>query len=790
MSKKKVKQNNTMSNQIIGTQQYNQLHPHILKYCAKHGWKSFTPIQSKMLIEWKQKQSGDIYLVTAPTASGKTEAVTFPIISELLYNNKHSNIYTESINVLYIAPLKALLNDLYARLTLLLKNTNIKVNLWHGDVNQSEKNNLLNHPENTILLTTPESLSSFLTTRHSWSRQHLLPEYIIIDEYHAFLDSSRGAQLISLVNMIDVLKQQSGQQPSIRIGLSATIGDPETIAKTLLWSEQSNIHIIQDNNNHNTSNTKIILNGLQTNELLDYNNQEFINIKNTSEYAKKIITQYDNKIMKIIIFAGSRARSELFFKYLIEHSPYKIFLHHGLLSKTQREQTEHDFKYYNNTCIMIATNTLELGIDIGDVNYVIQYGAPFSVSSFRQRIGRSGRRTGVSNGSILVPLDKPERIIQSIAILYLMDHNYFESGNIIITASIIIENILRLLTVYESGTVQEITSILFKIFPSLLKEQEKYEYLIDETIQCLYNKNYIIITNNIVRLDVKGQQEVSNYKFFTMFDTSDGYNIILDKKTLGELILSTIDEDIIINQKEPFLFAGKTLQVVGQSKTSLTVKQVVSSAPHVIQGSISSNFIKSGAQAKIEALLKSEQGSNILKQLLKKYQANDILLTTLYNNYINVLRDIQYTKTGLHLWVPTDEKIINSIGEETIQEWIMRGYTLSDDCFISITPPLSLQGLAAFEAIMSNYINLNLVKIKLGEYENIPLSTLYNTINEILNNPEINKNDLPLFITEANGKYDHLIPDELRAQFIPQYNIQECYKYLAALKQEINNLTT
>src|SRR5699024_2885250 len=349
------------------TKAYELLSRDMREFIYKKGWPSLTKIQNAAI---RQICSTDNNLIlAAPTASGKTEAAFLPAIS------KSKDIKTK-LKILYISPLIALINDQFKRITDMCKDLDIVVTSWHSEASVSKKDKLAKDPSG-ILLITPESLEAMLVSDKA--RAEILfkdLDFVIVDEIHGFLDTNRGLQLMSL---LDRLRYYTKNNPRM-FGLSATIGDKNyDLAKSFFLNDrETNILLDRSKNDLVTS--------------LDYIECEDVN----EEIAQKILAYALGK--STLVFPNSRARVEklsYLLKKIAKEKGYEIrvFSHHASISKLKRTEIENFAKTSRNDFIIVATSTLELGIDIGAVDQVIQVGSAASVFSLSQRLGRSGRRT-------------------------------------------------------------------------------------------------------------------------------------------------------------------------------------------------------------------------------------------------------------------------------------------------------------------------------------------------------------------------------------------------------------
>ena len=366
----------------------------IKEYIYSRGWCELRDIQlsaAKVIFETDSN-----LLLSSSTASGKTEAAFFPIIADIVDSCEAQN----SISVLYIAPLKSLINDQFSRLEELLDASGIPLTHWHGDVSQSHKSKLLKDPRG-ILQITPESLESMLMRRaNDIPRLFGSLRYVVIDEIHAMLGEDRGNQVLCQLARISRL---IGYSPR-RVGLSATIGDIEAAAKwlgagsgrdtaapippkeKLHWRLGLEHFYIQDPNEIQTPAPS-----LSTAPQEDRGSRA----KLDAGYEFLYDSVYGKKAL---IFSNSREETEYVTATLRQIAKARanedIFLiHHGNLSAALREEAEVKMKDESVVrAVTCATVTMELGIDIGRLERVCQVGSPTTVSGFLQRLGRSGRR--------------------------------------------------------------------------------------------------------------------------------------------------------------------------------------------------------------------------------------------------------------------------------------------------------------------------------------------------------------------------------------------------------------
>jgi len=380
--------------------------------------------------------SDDNLLLSSGTASGKTEAAFLPVLTQI-YNHP-----SNSVAVLYISPLKALINDQFKRLNALLADSHIPVTKWHGDASVTQKNKLMKRPEG-ILQITPESLESLITNKRGACLSMFSDlRFVVIDEVHHFMRDVRGIQLLCILERLRAL---TGANPR-RIGLSATLGDL-SLAQNWLntgTGRECAAPVTDEGRKRVRLHIERFVNYADRRDLEERDASQ--NVAKTDsggdigdrEHYEYLFRQTLDK--KTIIFTNSREETESVMAHLreiaLKHKAPDVYrVHHGNVSALLRENTEDEMKSDDEKIVTGATVTLELGIDIGSLDQAVQIGAPLNVSSFAQRLGRCGRRGQVpqllftfveslkiNSSDILGPINW--NFIRTIAIieLYLRDH--------------------------------------------------------------------------------------------------------------------------------------------------------------------------------------------------------------------------------------------------------------------------------------------------------------------------------------------------------------------------------
>lgn len=534
---------------------YQKLDTRIQKWIFKQGWPDLREIQKKS-IDPILSCSTDV-LISASTAAGKTEAFFLPAMTKIADQES-------GFGILYLSPLKALINDQYRRLEILSDMMDMKVTPWHGDSAQGMKNQARKNPSG-VLLITPESLEAMLIKNPGWAKIAFGNlQYVVIDEFHAFLDGERGMQLLSLLNRIDHLLGRMGN-PVPRVALSATLGNIESVPKMLRPNESMPCEIITQEQGQST--LKMQLKGyLNPSDLKPGDPRDPADFRIAKELYKRCRGSSN------LVFANSRQRTESIAAQLSDFCeedvvPNEFFPHHGSLSKELREDLERRLQKEHLPTTGVCTMTLELGIDIGDVESVIQVNPPPSVSSLRQRLGRSGRRTGVSILRMLIsentvglhasPNDQLRlELVQSLAMTRLLvGEKWFEpSDTSQLHLSTLVHQILATVAQWGGVLAAQLYALLCRQGPFQKITPAQFMALLKHlgTTECITQMG-----NGELVLGIEGERLVNQYTFYAVFKTPDEYRVINGTKTIGQL---PVDSMILPNQG--IVFAGRRWKVL------------------------------------------------------------------------------------------------------------------------------------------------------------------------------------------------------------------------------------
>jgi ATP-dependent Lhr-like helicase len=353
----------------VSAASFKLLHPAVQHHVVNSlGWWTLRPLQSATI---EPILAGDHLLATAPTAGGKTEAAVLPLLSRMLAED------WQGLSVLYVCPLRALLNDLHRRLERYGQLVGRRVGRWHGDVGQPERRRLLAEPPD-VLLTTPESLEAMLvSTRVPHQRWFADVRAVVVDEVHAFAGDDRGWHLVAVLERITRLAGREVQ----RIALSASLGNP---AELLAWLTRTCYRP-----------ARVVDAPVEVGPAADLTLDNVGSLANAALAISRL-----HRGEKRLVFVDSRARAEQLAVALRGHD-VTTFVSHSSLGASERRAAEQAFAEERD-CVIVATSTLELGIDVGDLDRVIQIDAPPTVAAFLQRLGRTGRRPGTARYALLL----------------------------------------------------------------------------------------------------------------------------------------------------------------------------------------------------------------------------------------------------------------------------------------------------------------------------------------------------------------------------------------------------
>ena len=526
---------------------FDRYAPFVQEYIYRNHWENLRSIQ--VAAADAIFNTDENVLLTASTASGKTEAAFFPIITLF------SEDMPSSVGCIYIGPLKALINDQFSRLNDLCAEADIPVWHWHGDVAQSHKAKLMKHPSG-ILQITPESLEALLLHKHA-AIAKLFGDlrFVVIDEVHSLLRGDRGGQTLCL---IERLSRIAGVNPR-RIGLSATIGDPEgtgeflslgTGRKTIIpkidakgskWRLSMEHFYVKD---AQAAEDKQIPGALPVLE------EKTDDAPANADPGIGYIFEH-TRGKKCLVFVNSREECEMVTTTLrhyceLNHEPDRFLVHHGNLSASYRETAEGIMKDDSQYMTTVTTATLELGIDIGRLERAFQIDAPWTVSSFLQRMGRTGRRELPPEMWFVIREDEPEvramlpttipwKLLQGIALVQLyLEERWVEPPRLDrLPFSLLYHQTMSALASCGELSPRALADRVLRLHYFHRITQEDYRVLL----------RHLIATDHIQQTEqgglivgLAGERVINSFKFYGVFQESEEYTVRSESQELGTVV--------------------------------------------------------------------------------------------------------------------------------------------------------------------------------------------------------------------------------------------------------------
>ncbi|GAA4000053.1 DEAD/DEAH box helicase [Hymenobacter fastidiosus] len=478
----------------------------IRRYVRDQRWETLRPIQAAAIQHILA--SDDNFILASRTASGKTEAAFLPILSKVDFRQP-------GVRVLYVSPLIALINDQFQRVEELCKYLDVRVTKWHGEASRTAKKQLIQHPEGIVLIT-PESLEAmFVNAPYSVKTLFSQLQYVVVDEIHSFLGTDRGTQLQSLLARL-------GAVPAGRfavVGLSATIGD---------YAEAKRF-------TGDAARTKVLLDRTGRVMLTQFRYFPATGADLPLDLLKDLYKQ--TATSKALIFPNSRGLAELIAVKLGQiagrvggHANY--FSHHSSVDKEVREYVEHFAKHNQRQPFCIAcTSTLELGIDIGSVDKVVQVNAAHSIASLIQRVGRSGRRDGEPSQLLLYATD-PWSLLQSLACWLLYQEGFVEPLRQARHPYDLLLHQALSITKERGGLPR--AELLRQLqanaaFPDIAAPE------INDILDELLRLDWLESLGPELIIGVAGEFVVNSRAFYSVFQTEPAYKVVHAGNTVGEI---------------------------------------------------------------------------------------------------------------------------------------------------------------------------------------------------------------------------------------------------------------
>ena len=536
---------------------FNLLAAHVQKALAELGFSEPTLPQT---FAFPAVLNGENMLLVAPTGSGKTEAVLLPMFSKLI---EEPNLGQSNIRALYITPLRALNRDMLKRMTVWTQKLGLTVEVRHGDTEQKTRRLQAKKPP-TMLVTTPETLQAVLPGAQM--RQHLRNvEFVIVDEVHDLASSKRGAQLSVALERLRLVTGRDFQ----RIGLSATVGNPQEIAKFVAGSRRK-ITIIQASPEKSYRYT--VENPLPIE--VDYEMAGKLETSPEASARIRRILELVDSHRSTLVFVNSRTVAEVLGHKLQQLHRDDIAVHHGSISKEERIAIEDEFKNGQLRAI-ICTSTLELGIDIGNVDFVVQYMSPRQVNSLIQRVGRSGHSLDrASEGTIITVY--PDDTLEALAAIKNAKGNMIEPV-------LMHENALDVLSHQIAGVLMDQQQVSFEDLVHLLHRSYLYRNLqkteLFDLIHFLNSLNHLRFDEVDQVLTKTRRTREYYYSNLSMIPDERRYpvvNILSDRKigTLGDEFMA-LHARVGLN----FIMKGKVWRIVQIEEETGTVHVLPSEDP-------------------------------------------------------------------------------------------------------------------------------------------------------------------------------------------------------------------
>lgn len=728
-----------MKENMVESQAFNRLHEGVQRWIWNEKWDDLRSIQEQA-VEPILKGDCDV-IISAATAAGKTEAAFLPACSRVM------ELSTDGVGILYISPLKALINDQYRRLKSLGGILNLPITPWHGDVSRSVKEKQKKNPSGIILIT-PESLESLLLNQGNWCAEAFRSlSHIIVDEFHVFLGTERGCQLQSLMCRLEFLLQRTIP----RVALSATLGDIEKMASYL--RPDGKIPSKTIDSTKSVSDLKVQQRG-------------YVEPANVDEETTSAFEDITNDLYKILrgesnlVFANSREKTEGIAAILTRKCerncvPNEFFPHHGNLSKEIRHSLESRLQKEKLPTTAVCTTTLELGVDIGSVHSIAQVTASPSVVSLRQRIGRSGRRgepavlrVFICENEITAKSHLLDRLrldtLQSIATVNLLVKKWYEPPpENDFHFSTLVQQTLSVIGQYggvranqlwdllcNKGPFSQVDHALYAKFLKALGEQELISQMHDGQLV----------------LGWKGEKLVRHYTFYTAFKAPEEYRLEYKGKVLG-----TIPIDKPLMAKQLIIFAGKYWQVLSVNSE----KKVIA-----LKGAKGGEPPKFGGDGRLVHDV-------VRKEMLRIYQEKDCPI------YLDRIAKSMFDE-GLEYFhaLNLDRNREIQIGETVhLFPW------LGDRIIYTITALLRFQGLSA--DCCGGIISIS----------NSSIDALCQVIETILSGPKPTStalaNNIPDTIVE---KHDAMLTKELRdiGYGAKSFDVDSAWAWLTDMKSSTN----
>jgi ATP-dependent Lhr-like helicase len=502
---------------------------------ARLGWSSLRPVQE---LAGEALLDGRNAVVLAPTAGGKTEASMFPTLSQLV---EHP---AEGVGALYVAPIKALLNNQAERLGLYTDMVGLRRFVWHGDVPDGERRAFLRDPAE-LLMTTPESLEVMLVSRRvDASRLFGDLRVVVVDEVHALAGTDRGAHLMSVVERLAAISHHDLQ----RVGLSATVGNPADILAWLRGSSRREGAVVDPPKA--PARRQILV----------------VHRDNLPELARDAAQMARGQ--KSLFFCQTRRMTEAVAEQM-RRAGTAVFVHHSAVSREERELAEAKFHGGSDACI-VCTSTLELGIDVGDLDRVLQAEAPTTVGSFLQRMGRTGRRPGQTANTTFL-CESVDAVLLAIAVIELARAGWVEDVRVQARCWPVLVHQLLALALADGGVPPEDAWRHLSRVPDLAGIH-RAEF--DRLIAWMLRDGALVLLGGRLGIGPKVERRFGRRNFadlYSVFSNPQSYTVFTGAgQELGELDQDFVDR--LVEGVSSFLLAGRAWSVLAVDHASRRIR--------------------------------------------------------------------------------------------------------------------------------------------------------------------------------------------------------------------------
>ncbi|MEM1990615.1 MAG: DEAD/DEAH box helicase, partial [Candidatus Bathyarchaeia archaeon] len=635
----------TQQMQVAKKNAFDLLARPIRKLIEEKGFKSPTEPQSKVIPKILE---GKNVLLISPTASGKTEAAVLPILNMLIQMPKRE----PGIKVLYITPLRALNRDMLERLEWWCNNLDVKLAVRHGDTDANERSKQARSPPD-MLITTPETLQSILS---GWiMRRHLQSiRWVVVDEVHELADSKRGSQLALALERLRAITSKDFQI----VGLSATIGTPERVAQFLVGNDRP-IEIV-----------RVPVARLMRLHILypkpeaqDYELSSILFTHPEVAARLRIMRQLIEKHNSVLLFTNTRTISEILAsRFKIWDVNFPISIHHGSLAKPSRIAAERGLKG-GDLRGLVCTSSLELGIDVGRIDLVIQYMSPRQVTRLIQRVGRSGHRIGRMANGVIITMDSDD----ALEAMVIGRKAYMEELEPVDIPEkpfdVLAHQIAAFLMKRKRLEFNEIYEVYKKAYPYRDLTMDDIRRVLEYMHNRFPRLAWVSFEDGVI---LKPRRTKALFEYFfenlSMIPDEKHY-LVIDKET--DTAVGLLDEAFVAEYGKPgvkFIIRGSPWKIVGVDEDKIHVKPVddpTGAIPSWVGEEIPVPFevaqevgaIRAFVEEKLKAGLTPE---DIAKDLSRRYPADE--KTTLDA----IAETVEHVRKGYP--VPTDKRI-------TVEEW-------------------------------------------------------------------------------------------------------------------------